>query len=101
MLAFLSVAILPSLTIIIISNNIIKETISDLITDETIYALEESINLRNVNIRSLFDISNYPLSIQEDDKLEQDNIILGISNRHGDGELNYSKIINKEREYFY
>ncbi|MBN2039122.1 MAG: HAMP domain-containing protein [Spirochaetes bacterium] len=54
MLAFLSVAILPSLAIIIISNNIIKETISDLITDETVYALEESINLSNDYMYSFY-----------------------------------------------
>jgi two-component system, NtrC family, nitrogen regulation sensor histidine kinase NtrY len=45
MLAFTSVAILPSVAIIIISNHIINITISNLITDETIYSLKESINL--------------------------------------------------------
>jgi len=54
MVAFISVAILPSLAIIIISNKIIKETISDLITDETVYALEESINLSNDYMLSLY-----------------------------------------------
>ncbi len=45
MFAFTSVAILPSLAIIIISNHIINITVSNLIADETIYSLKDSINL--------------------------------------------------------
>ncbi len=54
MLAFISVAILPALTIIIISNHIINETVANLITDETVYALEESINLSNDYVNSFY-----------------------------------------------
>ncbi|MFH0975645.1 MAG: ATP-binding protein [Spirochaetota bacterium] len=55
MLAFISVAILPSLTIIIISNHIINSAISNLITDDTIYSLEESIDLANEHINNYYD----------------------------------------------
>lgn len=54
MVAFISVAILPSLIIIIISNHIINATISDLITDKTTYALEESIKLSNDYIQNVY-----------------------------------------------
>jgi two-component system, NtrC family, nitrogen regulation sensor histidine kinase NtrY len=54
MLAFISVAILPSLAIIIISNHIINATISDLITDETVHALKESVNLSNDYIQNIY-----------------------------------------------
>ncbi len=54
MFFFVSVAILPSLAIIIISNHIINATISDLITDETVHALKESVNLTNDYIQNIY-----------------------------------------------
>ncbi len=44
-LAFVFVAILPSLPIILISNNIISHTIKELITEKTTVALDESIKM--------------------------------------------------------
>lgn len=49
-LAFVFVAILSSIPIILISNNIINETISQLINEETIKALEESLEMSNDSI---------------------------------------------------
>jgi two-component system, NtrC family, nitrogen regulation sensor histidine kinase NtrY len=49
-LAFVFVAILPSLPIILVSNNIINHMISDLITEKTAGALEESIRMSRESI---------------------------------------------------
>lgn len=54
MLAFISVAILPSVAIIIISNHLINTTITNLITDETIYSLKESVNLSKDYINNIY-----------------------------------------------
>ncbi len=49
-LAFVFVAIMPSLPIVIISNNIINHTIAELITEKTSDALEESIRMAHEEI---------------------------------------------------
>jgi two-component system, NtrC family, nitrogen regulation sensor histidine kinase NtrY len=59
MMAFISVAVLPSFAIIIISNHIINATVSDLITEETVYALNESVDQSNEFIQNICnDIDN-------------------------------------------
>ncbi|HSV98070.1 MAG TPA: ATP-binding protein [Spirochaetota bacterium] len=49
-LAFVFVAILPSLPIILVSNNIIGHTISELIAEKTALALEESVEMAKASI---------------------------------------------------
>ena len=49
--AFVFVAVLPSLPIIMISNNIINRTITDLISEKTSYSLEESIAMSKESIQ--------------------------------------------------
>ncbi len=49
-LAFVFVAILPSLPIILVSNNIIGHTISELIAEKTAMALEESVEMARASI---------------------------------------------------
>ena len=49
-LAFVFVAILPSLPIILVSNNIIGHTISELIAEKTSHALEESVRMARAEI---------------------------------------------------
>lgn len=44
-LAFVTVGVLPSILIILITSNFINAAISELITEKTAYALEESVNL--------------------------------------------------------
>jgi two-component system, NtrC family, nitrogen regulation sensor histidine kinase NtrY len=75
MLAFTSVAILPSLAIIIISNHIINITISNLIADETIYSLNESINLSNEYINNYYEDINGELN-SVDNSIRKGNINL-------------------------
>ncbi len=58
MLAFISVAVLPSVVVIIISNHIINITISNLITDETTYSLKESVNLSKDYIYNFYEDVN-------------------------------------------
>lgn len=49
--AFVFVAVLPSLPIIMISNNIINRTITELISEKTSYSLEESIAMSKESIQ--------------------------------------------------
>ncbi len=49
-LAFVFIAILSSVPILILSNNIINQTMSELINDDTISALEESVKMSNNKI---------------------------------------------------
>ncbi len=49
--AFVFVAVLPSLPIILISNNIINKTITELISEKTSYPLEESIAMSKESIQ--------------------------------------------------
>ena len=53
-LAFISVAVLPSLLVIIISNNIINAAISELFTEKTYHALEESIVMSYASIQESY-----------------------------------------------
>jgi two-component system, NtrC family, nitrogen regulation sensor histidine kinase NtrY len=78
MLAFTSVAILPSLAIIIISNHIINITVSNLIADETIYSLRESINLSKDYINNYYEDINGELNSIEN------SIKKGIINLNSD-----------------
>jgi two-component system nitrogen regulation sensor histidine kinase NtrY len=50
-IAFVFVAVLPSLPIILISNNIINKTITELISEKTSYSLEESIAMSKESIQ--------------------------------------------------
>ncbi len=54
-LAFVFVAILPSLPIILISNNIISHMISELITEKTANALDESIRMSRESISQKYE----------------------------------------------
>jgi nitrogen fixation/metabolism regulation signal transduction histidine kinase len=52
-LAFVFVAVLPSLPIILISNNIINNTIAELISEKTSYSLEESISMSKESVSQI------------------------------------------------
>jgi len=54
-LALIFVAIFPSLPIIFFSNYIIDNTISELVTEKTVNALEESINMYHESIRESYE----------------------------------------------
>ncbi|MFW5771293.1 MAG: ATP-binding protein [Spirochaetota bacterium] len=70
--ALIVVAILPSIPIIIISNNMINTTISELITGKTAVALEEAIEMSQESLQDDIEDMRYQL------KLVRFNIIQGV-----------------------